>query len=102
MCASTRFSIAIPLRNIKANSIIKVLTIQFLLLWVFLKQLRQMKIQFYVSFISASFELMTNHGPRSQLLSCILPVPLSGRLLYIHLAQSHLAVAIFLSMLSLS
>jgi hypothetical protein len=49
---------AIPLRNIKANTIIKVLTILFLLLWVFLKQLRQMKIQFYVSFISASFELI--------------------------------------------
>jgi hypothetical protein len=58
MCASTCFSIAIPLRNIKANTIIKVLTIQFLLLLVFLKQLRQMKIQFYVSFISASFELI--------------------------------------------
>ena len=33
---------------------------------------------------------------------CILPVPLSGRTLYIHLTQSHLAVAIFSSILNLS
>ena len=54
MCASTCFSKAIPLRNIKANTIIKALTILVLLWWVFLKQLSQMRIQFYVSFISAS------------------------------------------------
>jgi hypothetical protein len=34
---------AIPLRNIKAKTIIKVLTISFLLLWVFLKQLSQIR-----------------------------------------------------------
>jgi hypothetical protein len=55
MCASTRFSIAIPIRNIKANTIIKALIILFLLLWVFLKQLSQKRIQLYVSFISASY-----------------------------------------------
>ena len=55
MCSSYRFSIAIPLRNIKANTIIKALTILFLLLWFFLKHLSQMSIQFYVSFISASY-----------------------------------------------
>ena len=49
-----------------------------------------------------SVQSLTNHGPGSQLLSCILPLPLSGRSLYIHLTQSHLAVAIFSSMLSLS
>jgi hypothetical protein len=64
MCASTRFSIAIPLRNIKDNTIIKALHMVFLLLWVFLKQLSQMGIQFYVSFISASYasiKLNTKH-----------------------------------------
>jgi hypothetical protein len=45
---------------------------------------------------------LTNHEPGSQLLSCIFPVPSTGRSLYIHLAQSHLAVAIFSSILSLS
>ena len=55
MCASTCFSIAIPLRNIKANTIIKSLTILVLLWWVFLEQLSQMRIQIYVSFISSSF-----------------------------------------------
>ena len=55
MCTSTRFYIAIPLRNIKANTLIKALTILFLLLWVFLKHLSQMRIQLYVSFISASY-----------------------------------------------
>jgi putative alpha-1,2-mannosidase len=55
MCTSTHFSIAIPLRNSKANTVIKALTILFLLLWVFLKPLSQMRIQFYVSFISASY-----------------------------------------------
>jgi hypothetical protein len=35
-----------------------VLTILFLLVLVFLKQLSQMNIQLYVSFISASFELI--------------------------------------------
>ena len=55
MCASTRFSMAIPLRNIKDNIIIKPLTILFLLLWVFQKQQSQMRIQLYVSFISANY-----------------------------------------------
>ena len=55
MCSSYPFSIAIPLRNIKTNTLIKALTILFLLLWVFLKHLSQMRIQFYVSFISASY-----------------------------------------------
>jgi hypothetical protein len=55
MCTSTRFSIAIPLRNIKANTLIKALTIVFLLLWVFLQHLSQMRIQLYVSFISSSY-----------------------------------------------
>ena len=55
MCASTRFSIAIPLRNIKANTIIKALTILALLCCVFLKQLSQMRIKLCVSFISASY-----------------------------------------------
>ena len=49
-----------------------------------------------------SFQSLTNHEPGSQLLSCIFPVPSTGRSLYIHLAQSHLAVAIFSSILSLS
>ena len=55
MCASTHFSIAIPLRNIKANVIIKALTILVLLWWVFLKQLSQMRIKLCVLFISASY-----------------------------------------------
>jgi hypothetical protein len=55
MCASTRFSIALPLRNIQAKTIIKALTILVLLWWVFLKQLSQMRIQLYVLFISASY-----------------------------------------------
>ena len=55
MCASTRFSIAIPLRNIKANTIIKALTILALHWCVFLKQLSQMRIKLCVSFISASY-----------------------------------------------
>ena len=55
MCASTRVSIALPLRNIQPKTIIKALTILVLLWWVFLKQLSQMRIQLYVSFISASF-----------------------------------------------
>ena len=63
MCASTRFAIAIPLRNIKANTISKALTILFLLLWVFLKQLSKGD-PIYVSFISASYasiKLNTKH-----------------------------------------
>ena len=55
MCASTRFSIAIPLRNIKTKTIIKALTMLVLLWWVFLKQLTQMRIKLYVLFISASY-----------------------------------------------
>ena len=55
MCASIRFSIAIPLRNIKVNAIIKALTILVLLWWVFLKQFSQMRIKLCVSFISASY-----------------------------------------------
>ena len=55
MCASTRFSIAIPLRNSKANTIIKALTILVFLWCVFLKQLSQMRIILCVSFISASY-----------------------------------------------
>jgi hypothetical protein len=42
MCASTRFPEAIPL--IKAKTIIKALTILFLLLWVFLKQFCQIRV----------------------------------------------------------
>jgi hypothetical protein len=41
MCASTRFSIALPLRNIQAKTILKALIILVLLWWVFLKQLSQ-------------------------------------------------------------
>ena len=52
---STRFSIAIPLGNIKANTIIKALTILVLLCWVFLKQLSQMRIKLCVSFISENY-----------------------------------------------
>ena len=55
MCASTRFSIAIPLRKSKANTIIKALNILVLLWWVFLKQLSQMWIKLYVTIISASY-----------------------------------------------
>ena len=55
MYKSTRFSIAIPLRNIKVNTIIKALTNLFLHLWVFLKQFCQMRIQLYVSFISTMY-----------------------------------------------
>ena len=55
MCASTRFSIALPLRNIQPKTIIKALTILVLLWWVFLKQLSQMRIKLYVLFISASY-----------------------------------------------
>ena len=55
MCASISSFIAIPLRNIKANTIIKALTILVLLWWVFLKQLSQMRIKLCVSFISGSY-----------------------------------------------
>jgi hypothetical protein len=43
MCASTRFPEAIPLRNIKAKTIIKALTILVFLLWVFLNQFSQIR-----------------------------------------------------------
>ena len=43
MCASIRFPEAIPLSNSKAKTIIKALTILFLLLWVFLKQFCQIR-----------------------------------------------------------
>jgi hypothetical protein len=49
-----------------------------------------------------SVQSLTNNGPGSQLLFCILPVPLSGKSHSIHLTQSHLVVAIFSSILSLS
>ena len=43
MCASIRFSEAIPLSNIKAKTITKALTISVLLLWVFRKQFSQIR-----------------------------------------------------------
>ena len=46
---------AIPLRNIKVKTIIKVLPILFLLLWVFLKQLSQIRDPMLFSFTSESY-----------------------------------------------
>jgi hypothetical protein len=55
MCASTRFREAIPLRNIKAKTIIKALTIYFLLCGSSYNNSVKSGIQFYFSFISASY-----------------------------------------------
>jgi hypothetical protein len=52
--------------------------------------------------LTPSIQSLRNHGSGSQLLFCILRLPLSGRSLSIHLTQSHLAVAIFSSILNLS
>ena len=46
---------AIPLRNIKAKAIIKVLPILFLLLWIFQNNSVKSEIQCYVSFTSESY-----------------------------------------------